>query len=103
MEIPGTGWSSQPFLSNSLVEMGTLHTSFGVLLYGATAENRTPQHIDVLLSMTFDQKLRRAGKDYTFHWKGNALTDVEPKDDVLPLFKKNPYPIPPFNADARQK
>lgn len=49
--------------------------------------------------VTFDQKLHRAGKDYTFHWKGNALTVVEPKDDVLPLFKK--IPIHPFNARSR--
>lgn len=45
---------------------------------------------------TFDQKLHRAGKDYTFHWKGNALTGIEPRDGVWPLFKKIPSPIPAF-------
>jgi hypothetical protein len=46
--------------------------------------------------ITFDQKLHRAGKDYTFHWKGNALTGLEPQNDVWPLFKKIPASIPPF-------
>jgi hypothetical protein len=44
----------------------------------------------------FDQKLHRAGRDYTFHWKGNAMTGIEPKEGVWPLFKKIPYPTPPF-------
>jgi hypothetical protein len=46
--------------------------------------------------VTFDQKLTRAGKDYTFHWKGNAVTGIEPTDGVWQLFKNIPYPIPPF-------
>jgi hypothetical protein len=46
--------------------------------------------------VTFDQKLHRAGKDYTFHWKGNALTGLDPKNDVWPLFKKIPCAIPAF-------
>jgi len=45
---------------------------------------------------TFDQTLKRAGKTYIFHWKGNAVTGIEPSDDVLPLFKKIPYPTPAF-------
>ena len=45
---------------------------------------------------TFDQKLHRAGKDYTFHWKGNTLTGIAPMDDVWPLFKQIPAPIPAF-------
>lgn len=45
---------------------------------------------------TFDQKLVRAGKDYTFHWKGNAVTGIEPMDGVWQLFQKIPYPTPPF-------
>ncbi len=46
--------------------------------------------------ITFDQKLHRAGKDYTFHWKGNTLTGIAPMDDVWPLFKQIPAPIPAF-------
>jgi hypothetical protein len=50
---------------------------------------------------TFDQKLKRAGTDYTFHWNGNAVTGIEPKDGVWPLFKQIPYPTPAFpNAIA---
>lgn len=45
---------------------------------------------------TFVQKLNRAGKDYTFHWKGNVVTGIEPLDGVWPLFQKIPYPTPPF-------
>lgn len=52
---------------------------------------------------TFDQKLVRAGKDYTFHWKGNAVTSIEPEDGVWPLFKKVPYPIPPFPYGKPEK
>ena len=46
--------------------------------------------------VTFVQKLQRAGRDYTFHWKGNTLTGMEPRDGVWPLFAKIPYPIPTF-------
>jgi hypothetical protein len=44
----------------------------------------------------FDQQLHRAGRDYTFHWKGNAVTGIEPMDGVWPLFGKIPYPTPSF-------
>lgn len=46
--------------------------------------------------VNFDQNLVRAGRDYTFHWKGNALTGIEPNDGVWPMFKNIPYPTPPF-------
>jgi hypothetical protein len=57
---------------------------------------------------TFDQKLKRTGVDYTFHWKGNAVTGIEPMDGVWPLFKQIPYPTPPFVealqiADAKSR
>ena len=42
------------------------------------------------------QKVHRAGKDYTIHWKGNALTGIEPADGVWPLFENIPYPTPPI-------
>lgn len=48
-----------------------------------------------------DQQLRRAGKDYTFHWKGNTLTGIEPMDGVWPLFRKIPYPTPPFRVPSQ--
>ncbi len=51
--------------------------------------------------VTFDQKLKRAGTDYTFHWKGNAITGVEPMTGVWPLFKQIPYPIPPFPGKSQ--
>ncbi|HLK55119.1 MAG TPA: hypothetical protein VKU00_01060 [Chthonomonadaceae bacterium] len=47
--------------------------------------------------VAFRQKLHRAGRDYTFHWKGNAITGLEPRDGVWPLFKQIPYPTPPFS------
>jgi hypothetical protein len=50
--------------------------------------------------VTFAQKLNRAGKDYTFHWKGNAVTGIEPMAGVWPLFRKIPYPTPPFPRTA---
>ena len=50
----------------------------------------------------FDQELRRAGRDSTVHWKGNAVTGIEPMDDVWPLFRRIPYPTPPFHALTRQ-
>jgi hypothetical protein len=53
--------------------------------------------------VTFDQKLRRASKDYTFHWKGNLLTGIEPMDGVWPLFQSVPYPIPAFKPYANTK
>jgi hypothetical protein len=46
--------------------------------------------------VTFDQNIHRGGRDYTFHWKGNALTGIEPMDGVWPLFRNIPYPTPPF-------
>jgi hypothetical protein len=48
---------------------------------------------------TFDQKIKRAGTDYTFHWKGNAITGMEPMTGVWPLFKQIPYPTPPFPGE----
>lgn len=45
---------------------------------------------------TFDQNLVRAGKSYTIHWKGNAVTGIEPRDGVWQIFQKIPYPTPPF-------
>jgi len=44
----------------------------------------------------FDQQFHRGGKDYTFHWKGNAVTGFEPQSDTWPLFKDIPASIPPF-------
>jgi hypothetical protein len=44
----------------------------------------------------FDQKLHRAGKDYTIHWQGNTLIGLEPREGVWPLFAMIPYPTPPF-------
>jgi hypothetical protein len=51
--------------------------------------------------VTFDQQLHRAGRDYTFHWKGNAVMRVEPGDGVWPLFAQVPYPTPPFPRKGR--
>ena len=48
----------------------------------------------------FDQKLVRAGREYTFHWKGNAVTGIEPADGVWPLFQKIPAPTPSFPNKA---
>jgi hypothetical protein len=50
--------------------------------------------------VTGTQKVRRAGTDYTFHWKGNAVTGIEPAGGVWPLFEKIPYPTPPFPRPA---
>jgi hypothetical protein len=44
----------------------------------------------------FDQRLKRAGRDYTFHWKGNALTGVDSIGEVWPLFGNSPHPTPAF-------
>ena len=52
--------------------------------------------------IAFDQKLQRTGIDYTFHWKGNSLTGIEPIDGVWPLFKQIPYPTPPFRTRISQ-
>ena len=46
--------------------------------------------------VNFDQKFVRAGRDYTFHWNGNALTGIEPNDGVGPMFKNIPYTTPLF-------
>jgi hypothetical protein len=44
----------------------------------------------------FVQTVYRAGRDYTFHWRGNALTSISPADGIWPLFTKVPYPTPQF-------
>lgn len=44
----------------------------------------------------FDQQMKRAGVDYTIHWKGNEVTGLDPKGKVWPLFDQVPYPTPPF-------
>jgi hypothetical protein len=46
--------------------------------------------------VTFDQQVHRAGRDYTFHWKSNTLTGMEPMDGVWPLFRTIPASTPPF-------
>jgi len=53
--------------------------------------------------VTFVQKLKRGGTDYTVSWKGNAVTRLEPMGQVWPLFKQVPFPTPPYprkSADA---
>jgi hypothetical protein len=42
----------------------------------------------------FDQQMKRAGTDYTIHWKGNEVTGLNPKGGIWPLFNEIPYPIP---------
>lgn len=46
--------------------------------------------------VTFVQKLKRGGTDYTLSWKGNAVTRLEPMGQVWPLFKQVPFPTPPY-------
>ena len=45
---------------------------------------------------SFVQKVNRAGRDYAFCWKGNALERIEPNNGVWPLFTTVPYRTPPF-------
>ncbi len=53
--------------------------------------------------VTFVQKMRRGGVDYTISWKGNSVTDISPKGKVWPLFRKVPFPTPPMAADSPGK
>ncbi len=72
--------------------------------YVAFTAARKGEELSVVYPLiAFDQKLKRAGRDYTFHWKGNALTGVEPRDGVWTLFKNIPYPTPPFPHAASAK
>jgi hypothetical protein len=65
--------------------------------YVTFASARKGEELTVTYPLTrFDQKLTRAGTDYTFHWKGNAITGMEPMNGEWPLFKVIPYPTPPF-------
>ena len=49
----------------------------------------------------FDQKVNRAGIDYTFHWQGNTLRGIEPREGVWPLFATVPFVTPPFTPVNR--
>jgi len=53
--------------------------------------------------VTIDQKLRRANKDYTFHWKGNLLAGIDSRDEIWPLFSNAVYTTPPFRPQAIPK
>ena len=53
--------------------------------------------------LKFAQKLKVAGADYTIHWKGNAVTSIEPKGKIWPLFATVPYPVPPYNGEAASR
>jgi len=48
----------------------------------------------------FDQQFHRGDRDYTCHWKGNAVTGFEPQSGTWPLFKNIPASIPPFPRPA---
>jgi len=63
---------------------------------------RKGEELTVTYPLTaFDQRLKRAGTDYTFHWKGNTLTGIEPAGGVWPLFNQIPYPTPPFQEHGQ--
>jgi hypothetical protein len=51
----------------------------------------------------FAQKMKVAGADYTIYWKGNAVTSIEPKGKVWPLFATVPYPMPSYNGEAASR
>jgi DUF1680 family protein len=53
--------------------------------------------------VTFVQKMKRGGVDYTVSWKGNFVTDISPKGKVWPLFEKVPFPTPPLADGSHGK
>jgi len=53
--------------------------------------------------VTFVQKMKRGGADYTISWKGNSVTDLYPKGKVWPLFEKIPFPTPPTPTVSQTK
>jgi hypothetical protein len=69
--------------------------------YIAFAAARKGEELTVTYPLvTGIQRVHRAGRDYTIHWKGNAVTALDPMDGVWPLFKTIPYPTPPFPHPA---
>ena len=46
--------------------------------------------------VTFVQKMKRAGTDYTINWKGNVVTSLSPQGKIWPLFEKVPFSTPPY-------
>jgi hypothetical protein len=49
--------------------------------------------------VTFVQRLKRAGTDYTINWKGNQVMSISPRGKVWPLFEKTPFPTPAYPAE----
>jgi hypothetical protein len=47
----------------------------------------------------FTQVLHVAGRDYTYHWLGNTVLSVAPKNEWLPIFEEVPRKLPERPAD----
>jgi hypothetical protein len=48
--------------------------------------------------LEFRQTLHVAGKDYTYHWRGNTVIGVEPRGEILPIFANRPWWLVPGEA-----
>lgn len=66
--------------------------------YVAFASARRGDELTVTYPLvTFVQKTKRAGTEYTIHWKGNTVTSLTPKGKVWPLFERVPFATPPYS------
>jgi hypothetical protein len=46
--------------------------------------------------VTFTQKMKRGGTDYTIRWQGNAVTSLAPQGKIWPLFESASFSTPPY-------